>query len=212
MTRAMRLALDTAFREISVALEAADGRLLRPSSDLVARRGSDLHPAIAELLATANAKPGDLREIWIDVGPGSYTGLRIGLALARTWRRVAGCTLRCVFSCDQLALLALREHSDLAAAERFVVTLDARRASWFVAAYAVGEAGLARLEAPRCVLATDLAEEVGDSALVTLEGQAAPTQHHSLSVEEPDAAQLFELEALAFEEDEPSPRYLMPPL
>jgi tRNA threonylcarbamoyladenosine biosynthesis protein TsaB len=79
----MLLALDTATRQAGVALYDGDevrGELLwqagRHHTEMMA-------PAVEELLAHARATPADLTAVAVSLGPGSFTGLRIGLALAK---------------------------------------------------------------------------------------------------------------------------------
>lgn len=77
------LAIDTATRWTALALH--DGR------QIVAEQGwrskytqtVELTPAIDHLLATAAINPADLRAIAVATGPGSYTSLRVGMAVAK---------------------------------------------------------------------------------------------------------------------------------
>jgi len=79
----MLLALDTATRTISLALH--DGQSLAAE---IAWRSHDHHtvelaPAVAQILDRADLAPDRLKGIAVALGPGSFTGLRIGLALAK---------------------------------------------------------------------------------------------------------------------------------
>lgn len=86
----MRLAMDTATRYAVVALGGSDGRLAAAIvREVVPGRGTPLLSLLEEALATAGATIGDVEAIGVGTGPGSFTGLRAGLATAKTlcWRR-----------------------------------------------------------------------------------------------------------------------------
>jgi tRNA threonylcarbamoyladenosine biosynthesis protein TsaB len=80
----MRLALDTAFSACSVALDDK-GKILA-SKTLNQRRGQaeTLVPLVDELLKAAGAAPKDIDEIVLSIGPGTFAGVRIATAFART--------------------------------------------------------------------------------------------------------------------------------
>jgi tRNA threonylcarbamoyladenosine biosynthesis protein TsaB len=79
----MLLALDTSTRTVGVALY--DGAQVLSESVWASRdyHTVELAPAVAEILARAGLKVADLEALAVAVGPGSFTGLRIGLALAK---------------------------------------------------------------------------------------------------------------------------------
>src|SRR6185295_15261498 len=92
---------------------------------------SELMPAVHEALERAALGFGDLDAIAVGVGPGGFTGLRIGIVTARALASSAGLELHPVSS---LAALAA------GAGERRVLALiDAKRGELFAALYEGGE-------------------------------------------------------------------------
>lgn len=83
MPNGVLLAIDTATRMPSIALYAAEG-LLGEQSWLSGRNQSvEVLPAIERLLGLASVSRQDLGAVGVAKGPGSFTGLRIGLSLAK---------------------------------------------------------------------------------------------------------------------------------
>lgn len=103
----------------SCALAVGD-RLVTASSP-PGQRG-DLAELAAEVCARAGVARGDVRTLRIDLGPGSYTGLRVAVTFARSLQRFAGAS---VFATDSLSLLAAA--SPIAPGRRIRPLLDARR-------------------------------------------------------------------------------------
>ncbi|MGC9468796.1 MAG: tRNA (adenosine(37)-N6)-threonylcarbamoyltransferase complex dimerization subunit type 1 TsaB [Anaerolineae bacterium] len=79
----MLLAIDTATHRASIALH--DGAVLRAECtwESVNRHTVTLLPRIVELLASSDLSATDLTAIGICIGPGSYTGVRIGVSVAK---------------------------------------------------------------------------------------------------------------------------------
>ncbi|MGG0644724.1 tRNA (adenosine(37)-N6)-threonylcarbamoyltransferase complex dimerization subunit type 1 TsaB [Sporosarcina gallistercoris] len=78
------LGIDTANSPLSVAL-VKDGRILCEQTSTFAQTHSiQAMPAIERLLNEAGLRPADLEVIAVSEGPGSYTGVRIGVTLAKT--------------------------------------------------------------------------------------------------------------------------------
>jgi tRNA threonylcarbamoyl adenosine modification protein YeaZ len=82
--RDWRLVIDTATRQSTVAL--SDGRISVAQSTRLSehRHGALLLEQIQEVLDEAGAQRADIRAIGVGTGPGSFTGLRVGLATAKT--------------------------------------------------------------------------------------------------------------------------------
>lgn len=115
------LALDTTIGGFTLAL-GQQGVLLGGVADATPRSSSALHPALEIILKQNDTKPSQIKTIAIMVGPGSFTGCRIGKAFAESWR-LAQPQVR-VVGLSTLAVLA-RQAIVLGVAEPFRVLLDA---------------------------------------------------------------------------------------
>ena len=200
------LAIETAFPTVSVALATGDGIVI--PDDMPSRpRASDLHPALEQCLTKAGLRTVDVDRILVDKGPGSYTGLRIGLSLARTLAHLHGTPIHTLYSTDLLAWMG-RDHAE--PEEEFVVALDARRIHWTLARYLRTSDGIARIQAPSVVARADFTEIADRHRLVLCAEDEAPTSAQVVKLGVPEATTLFELETLAEVESAPLPLYLMP--
>ncbi len=74
------LSVDTSTSALRLALRFGGDRLVKSQDTVEKSHGQILLKRIEELLASAGMKIGDLEAIAVAVGPGSFTGLRIGLA------------------------------------------------------------------------------------------------------------------------------------
>jgi len=100
------LVLETSDRTGTVGLfvdgESFGTRTLDPGR----RPNRDLVPYCAELLAEAGFKPADVSAVAVNIGPGSYTGLRVGMISAKMFAFVTGCRLVAVPSFHAVAAQA----------------------------------------------------------------------------------------------------------
>lgn len=142
----MLLAFDTATPHVTVALHDGDAVVASFESEEAMRHGEMLAPGIEQVLADAGARTTDLTAIAVGVGPGPFTGLRVGLVTARTLAYAMDIPVHGVCSLDILAAAAID-----AGLEEFVVATDARRKEIYLATYAGGR----RVSGPEVVKPVD---------------------------------------------------------
>jgi tRNA threonylcarbamoyladenosine biosynthesis protein TsaB len=99
------LILETSGRVASVALAAGDRLLGGRRLEEARRHARDLAPAVAGLLAAQGWRPRDVHAVLVSRGPGSYTGLRVGVTSAKAFAYATGCALLAV---DTFAAVALQ--------------------------------------------------------------------------------------------------------
>ncbi|MFC5147364.1 tRNA (adenosine(37)-N6)-threonylcarbamoyltransferase complex dimerization subunit type 1 TsaB [Streptomyces aureoversilis] len=126
------LALDTATPAVTVALHDGD-KVIAESRQVDARRhGELLLPAVDRVLGEAGRKLDAVTDIVVGVGPGPYTGLRVGIVTAATFGAALGAPVRGLCSLDGLAYAAGQAGLE----GEFVVATDARRKEVYWARYA----------------------------------------------------------------------------
>jgi tRNA threonylcarbamoyladenosine biosynthesis protein TsaB len=147
------LAFDTATPHVTVALHDGEDVVVELVAERAMKHAEQLAPLIEQAMAQAGIVRQDLTAIAAGVGPGPFTGLRVGLVTARTLAFVLEIPVYGVCSLDVLAV----EAADTGAVTTdFVVATDARRKEVYLARY--DERGN-RLEGPvvdkPAALATD---------------------------------------------------------
>lgn len=85
------------------------------------RQARDLAPAVAELLSAQGWVPKDVGAVVVSRGPGSYTGLRVGIMSAKTFAFATGCRL---LGIDTFAAIAAQAPADC---NRLDVLADAQQ-------------------------------------------------------------------------------------
>jgi tRNA threonylcarbamoyladenosine biosynthesis protein TsaB len=159
----MLLAFDTATPLVTVALHDGDDVVWEGVSERPLQHGEQLAPLIDRALRETGLVRQDLTAVGVGVGPGPFTGLRVGLVTARTLGFVLELPVYGVCTLDVLAV----EASDTGAVSGdFVVATDARRKEVYLAAY--DDTG-ARLEGPTVVRPAEAATElpvVGEGAVL----------------------------------------------
>jgi tRNA threonylcarbamoyladenosine biosynthesis protein TsaB len=213
------LGFDTSSATSSVCVLRADGEAfeLRPEPaelDAPPAHARELLPRAAGCLARAGLDWSALDAIGVGVGPGAFTGLRIGIATARALAHAQGLGLTPVSS---LAALAAGIDAPLA-----LPLIDARRGQLFGALY---EEGAQRWE-PFAATPDELAERVRDAGFTPLAAGSGSVRFREfleaagIRVAADDSAShvvsalqvcRLALEAPAAEPDSVLPDYLRPP-
>jgi tRNA threonylcarbamoyladenosine biosynthesis protein TsaB len=103
------LIIETSSRQGLVALAKGEQLLGERRLDEARRHARDLVPAMRDLLALPGWKARDLHGVIVSLGPGSYTGLRVGVMSAKTHAYAAGCALLGVETFAAIALQAPSE-------------------------------------------------------------------------------------------------------
>lgn len=213
------LAFDCSGAACSAALARDDVILAHRFESLPRGQGERLLPMLQEVLSEAGSRYADLTALAVTLGPGSFTGLRIGLAAARALALATNLPIVARSSFDVLAAAA---RPGLAAGESLVVAIDSQRGDLFVQAFAEGRVTGAE---PFGAAPSSAAERSGPGPLL-LAGGGAQRLAEALDVlgrpwriaaqaREPDAAVLAVLAAGAplptAGSPPPSALYLRPP-
>jgi len=157
------LAICTSTSQASVGLGNRDGvvaesRLARPHA-----HAEFVAPAIEFCLRSADAAADDITAVVVDSGPGLFSGLRVGIATAKTMAATLELPVVALSSLDLLAM-AVRHTG-----RRVVAAIDARRGEVFCATYAPVHGGVERLGGYQVCTPEALVAEIvaaGDEVLV----------------------------------------------
>jgi tRNA threonylcarbamoyladenosine biosynthesis protein TsaB len=123
------LAIETSSRHGSVTLGRADVMLATVELPEQRRHAVELMPAIDRLCRDHGAGPRAIGEIYVSVGPGSFTGLRVGVTTAKILGRVTGAKLVAV---PTLAVVAANAPADM---PRVAVMLNAKGGRCFTGVF-----------------------------------------------------------------------------
>jgi tRNA threonylcarbamoyladenosine biosynthesis protein TsaB len=124
------------------------------------------------MLGRAGLATGELKAIAIGIGPGSFTGLCVGLSYAKGLKLGTGCALLGIPSLDTLALTALAEISAMATARLICPMLDARKGEVYAALYQTSGDGLEKLSDDLVVTLENLAPHLGIDVLLVGDAKA----------------------------------------
>ncbi|AWB93347.1 tRNA (adenosine(37)-N6)-threonylcarbamoyltransferase complex dimerization subunit type 1 TsaB [Aeromicrobium chenweiae] len=143
------LAFDTATPAITVAVHDGERVVAEAYGEGAMAHGELLAPAIRDAMAQAGATMADLTDVAVGVGPGPFTGLRVGVVTALTLGSTLGLTTHGVCSLDIVA-------ADVQVEGEFLVATDARRKEVYWARYGADHV---RLDGPHVLKPADLAAQ-----------------------------------------------------
>jgi tRNA threonylcarbamoyladenosine biosynthesis protein TsaB len=194
------LGIETATAQVGCALGGVEGVFASFHAARGRRHAETLVPAIEFVCDTAQVGLDEIGVVAVDIGPGLFTGLRVGIATAKA---MASALRVPVIGLSSLDLLA---HQVRHSPRLIVPVIDAKRGEVFSATYRHVQGGIQRLSEPRVGTAADLANElrahredallVGDGALRyadVLAEDSGQVELGQLGTQWPSAADLVEL-------------------
>jgi tRNA threonylcarbamoyladenosine biosynthesis protein TsaB len=148
------LGIDTATAQVSVAVGGHEGVLASTQSVRGKQHAEILTPSIEFTCKQARIELSEISVVAVDLGPGLFTGLRVGVAAAKAMAHALRVPMIGVSSLDLVAF-PLRHSPKL-----IVAAVDARRGELFTASYRQVPGGLQRLTPNHVVNPDDLASEL----------------------------------------------------
>jgi tRNA threonylcarbamoyladenosine biosynthesis protein TsaB len=163
------LALETSGRTGSLALLADGGLRETKRLDEVGRRHAQtLVSELHDLLGRHRLTPRDLAAVAVSRGPGSFTGLRVGIVCAKTLAYAAGLKLLAIDTFDAIAVAADED------ARVIQIVDDAQRGDLFVATFRRGSDGELTADGPVTIAPADVWVAAAEHDVLVL-GPAVPT-------------------------------------
>ncbi len=161
------IGIDTATAQVSVAIGGHEGVLALTQSLRGKQHAEVLTPAIQFTCRQARIELSEISVVAVDLGPGLFTGLRVGVASAKAMAHALNVPMIGVSSLDLLAF-PVRFTSRL-----IVATIDARRGELFYAFYRQVPGGVQRISPHQVGSPDDLASEIlatGEECLMVGDG------------------------------------------
>jgi tRNA threonylcarbamoyladenosine biosynthesis protein TsaB len=217
------LGITTSTQQVGCAIGGHEGVLASVHSSRGKRHAETLTPAIEFITRQARVDLAEISAVAVDVGPGLFTGLRVGVATAKAMAFALRVPMVGVLSLDLLAFTV--RHSP----RMIHAVLDGRRSEVFAASYRQVPGGVQRLSEPSVLTPDDLASDlVAADEECLLVGDGAIRYRHQFAgirrvdigehgLAHPNAGALVQLaHARAVREDfvnnwEVEPLYLRPP-
>lgn len=150
------LALDTATDGVAVALHDGERVLAATRAGTARSHNEVLVPTVAAVLEQAGRERTDVTDVAVGVGPGPFTGLRVGLVTARTLALAWGARVHGVCSLDVIAAQAVAG----GLGGEFLVATDARRREVHTARYVADDDGVRRTAGPDVQAPADVHPDV----------------------------------------------------
>ncbi len=161
------LGIESATLQVGVAIGGYEGVLASVHSARDRRHAEMLTPQIEFACAQARVELSEIGVVAVDIGPGLFTGLRVGVASAKVVAQALGVPMIGISSLD-LTAFAVRHSPRLIAS-----CLDARRSEVFHALYRAVPGGIQRITQPAVAAPAEVASELethDDEVLVVGDG------------------------------------------
>ena len=207
------LGLDTTLMAMSAAVTRGGDVLSNQTIPDIRDQAERLPGLITTIITQAGVTLSDIDRIAVTIGPGGFSGLRVGLSHARGMAAVLGCPVIGIGTLEALAASALNAEND----RPVIAAIDARRGEIYVQAF---EKGLVPLSAPQALSPYEAAQAYGSlGARIVGTGRkllldAMHPEHACIDGEQdyPNAADIAQ-SALGRSEDEAplNPLYIRPP-
>lgn len=211
------LGIETATDHVGVALGHHEGVLGSFEIARPRRHAELLAPAIEALCRASDVTLEDVGVIAVDIGPGLFTGMRVGIATAKAMAQALSVPMIGISSLDLLAFPLRHAHGEIAS------VIDARRGELYYAFYRPVPGGVQRVSEPTVARLDDLTAEmmaahehlllVGDGAQRHADAlrEARRCELADAAVQHPSAASLVQLaHAHAVREEWVNPWELQP--
>ena len=158
------LSVETSGRKGSVALGQGQRIIAERTFSGMMRHSAELFASIQCLLDQAQKKPQDIRHLYLTVGPGSFTGLRIGITMAKMMSFANDIDIVPVSTMDVIAANASQYIADTnRRINRIGTILDAKRRQFYVAIFDRYEDGWEKV-VPDCLMTSaEFAKKIGKS-------------------------------------------------
>lgn len=162
------LGIDTSSDVATVALIDDDKLIAEYTLNFKKTHSERLMPMIEEMLSACGCDVSEVDLFAVAVGPGSFTGLRIGIATAKGLAHATGKKVVPVGTLDALAFnLPMCEHL-------IVPIMDARRSQVYTGTYIWDEEGFREIEEPRAVSIDECLDDCGNFLDVVFVGDGVP--------------------------------------
>ncbi|MBV9936739.1 MAG: tRNA (adenosine(37)-N6)-threonylcarbamoyltransferase complex dimerization subunit type 1 TsaB [Actinobacteria bacterium] len=161
------LGIETATQQVGCAIGGVEGVLASFHATRGRRHAETLVPAIEFCCEQARVDLKDVSVVAVDIGPGLFTGLRVGIATAKAMAQALRVPMIGLSSLDLLAF-PVRQSSRL-----IVAAVDARRGELYSALYRQVPGGVQRVGDYRVCSPNDLSSDLlarGEAALLVGDG------------------------------------------
>jgi tRNA threonylcarbamoyladenosine biosynthesis protein TsaB len=179
----MNLVVDTATRTPVVSLASAEGKVIAERHwQSRHRHGEELLGRLDEVLSEIGASRGDITGVVVGTGPGSFTGLRIGMATAKTIAYALNIPIVGVSSTRALALAAATADG----ASQVVISLPAGAADRYIHRFRISDGLPAEVDGPQLVATPPTSDEIDGEGVAGLAAALAQLGAAALQAGETD--------------------------